>query len=86
MNNYFYDNISSQLGTEQFFTSLASSLPAVFTRETASKCMGGILSAKTLTNLDVAGNGPSVRVRIGNKVAYERDNFILWLRNKFSAR
>lgn len=57
-------------------------LPPVFDRHTASKILGGILTPKTLSNADTSGTGPSVKVKIGKKIAYERDSFIEWLKNK----
>lgn len=65
---------------ETFFTSLESTLPPVFSREEAARHLGGILTAKTLNNIDCLGNGPEVRVRIGKKIGYERTNFVNWLR------
>ena len=38
--------------TDIFFTNLKSALPPVFTREEAAKHLGGLLSAKTLNNID----------------------------------
>lgn len=66
--------------TEFFFSRLESSLPPVFTREEAARHMGGLLSAKTLNNIDYRGEGPEVRVRVGKKVGYERETFVHWLR------
>lgn len=81
-----YDSpFQSLLGTDEFFTALKSELPPVFSRETASKCMGGILTPKAMSNADASGTGPAVRVRIGKKVGYERDSFIRWLKTKFRA-
>lgn len=57
-------------------------LPPVFDRHTASKILGGILSPKTLSNSDATGTGPSIKVKIGKKIAYERDSFIEWLKTK----
>lgn len=74
--------ITSLLGTEAFFTALTQELPPVFSRETASRLMGGILTPKTLSNIDGLGNGPSVKVRLGKKIGYEKHSFIEWLRNK----
>lgn len=65
---------------ELFFSRLESSLPPVFTREEAARHMGGLLSAKTLNNIDYRGEGPEVRVRVGKKVGYERETFVQWLR------
>lgn len=62
------------------FAALEKELPAVFDRETASKIMGGVLSSKTLSNADAKGTGPSVRMKLGKKIVYERASFISWLR------
>lgn len=78
-------HIANLYGTDRFFDALEKELPPVFTRDAASKCMGGLLSAKTMSNADAMGMGPSVRVRVGKKVAYERTSFMTWLRQKLSA-
>ena len=39
----------------------------------------------TTPNADAMGTGPSVRVRIGKKVAYERTSCMHWLRQRLSA-
>lgn len=67
---------------EVFFDRLRDELPPVFTREFASQKTGNLFSSKTLSNLDSLGTGPSVKVKIGKKVGYERDSFIRWLRGK----
>lgn len=64
---------------EYLFSKLRESLPPVFSREEAAKQLGGILKAATLRNIDMRGEGPKCRVRIGKKIAYERDDFIDWL-------
>lgn len=66
--------------TDIFFTNLKSALPPVFTREEAARHLGGLLSAKTLNNIDYKGEGPEVRVRVGKKIGYERETFVQWLR------
>lgn len=63
-----------------FFSKLEASLPPVFSRELAAKHLGGILTAKTLNNIDYRGEGPETRVRIGKKVGYEKETFVRWLR------
>lgn len=77
-------HITNLYGTDRFFDALEKELPPVFTRDVASKCMGGLLAPKTMSNADAMGTGPSVRVRIGKKVAYERTSFMTWLRQKLS--
>lgn len=67
-------------GDDDFFRELSRTLPPIFTRETASRMIGGIFSPRTLSNLDAAGKGPSRKLRIGKKVAYAREDFLNWLR------
>lgn len=62
------------------FEQLEKNLPPVFSREEAARQMGGLMRAKTLSNLDAAGNGPWVKIRIRKKVCYERRSFLQWLR------
>lgn len=77
--------ISDLYGTDCFFDALEQELPPVFTREVASKCMGGLLTPKTMSNADAMGYGPPVRVKLGKKVGYERKSFMCWLRQKLKA-
>lgn len=70
-----YWNIQS----DDFFDELRKNLPSIFTRETASKMTGGIFSPRTLSNFDAAGNGPANKRRIGKKVVYGKDEFLMWL-------
>lgn len=76
------DVLALGVGSRQFFTALEKSLPPVFTRKTASEAIGGLISPKTMSNDDALGRGPSEKVRIGNKVGYEKASFLLWLKNK----
>ena len=46
------------------------------TREFASEKIGRIFSAKSMSNADALGTGPTVKVKIGKKIGYERDSFI----------
>jgi hypothetical protein len=57
-----------------------NNMPPVFSREEASKLLGGLISANSLRNLDCQHKGPDTKVRIGKKVLYERDSFINWLK------
>lgn len=65
-----------------FFKVIEEHLPPVFTRRTASLSIGGLISPKTMSNLDSLGKGPLVKVRVGGKVGYERDSFMIWLKQK----
>jgi hypothetical protein len=59
---------------------LDDELKPYFTRADISKALGGILKPRTLKNIDSQGQGPSVRMKIGNKVAYEKQSFIEWFK------
>lgn len=57
-------------------------LPPIFTRQTASKAMGGLFSPKTLSNIDAAGKGPASKQHIGKKAVYFKEDFLAWLEDK----
>lgn len=76
------DLFSKGIGNNQFFKAIERELPPVFTRQTASQAIGGLMSPKTLSNLDALGLGPTVRVNLGNRVGYERDSFLHWLKGR----
>jgi len=57
---------------------LDESLPVVFARNEIEKIMPGVISSKTLANLDSAGQGPP-RYKHNRKVIYEKKEFIAWL-------
>ncbi len=67
---------------ENIYQRLEKNLPPIFTRKTASQAIGGLISAKTLANLDSLGLGPIRKVKIGLKVGYEREDFIAWLKQR----
>lgn len=67
-------------------SSLRDSLPAIYTRDEAARRLGDLLSAKTLANMDAHGTGPTLKQRIGKKVAYERESFLTWLESRFNDR
>ena len=65
-----------------FLKNLEKELPPIFSRQIAAKKSGGLISVKTLSNLDSLHKGPSVKVRIGSKIGYERTDFLQWLRSR----
>lgn len=83
---YSYSNQSiygqSDYERGQLFKKLENSLPAVFSRQEAAKQLGYAISAKTLSNLDAKGLGPSQKLRIGGKVVYEKESFLDWLKER----
>lgn len=71
---YFFD--------ADFLDGLRTLLPPIFTRETASKMIGGIFTPRTLSNFDAAGRGPRKKIRVGKRVAYEKEDFLKWLEGR----
>jgi len=53
-------------------------------RSEVMRFSGGIISGKTLANLDSQGKGPE-RVKILNKVAYPVDSLVEWLQERCQA-
>lgn len=51
----------------------------IVARTKVRELTGGAVSEKTMANLDNAGAGPSGAFRVGGKVVYPIDSFILWL-------
>lgn len=76
------DLFGKNIGSNQFFKAIERELPPVFTRQAASQAIGGLMSPKTLSNLDALGQGPPVKVHIGSRTGYERESFILWLKER----
>jgi hypothetical protein len=60
---------------------LQSSLPPIIARDRVEHLLGGIVSAKTLANLDSLGLGPK-RLRIGRKIAYKTGDLLEWLSSR----
>jgi len=65
---------------ELSFSNLSEKFPAIITRKKIEELTGGLISAKSLANLDCEGSGITPRLRIGGKVAYPKDAAILWLK------
>ena len=63
--------------------SLSEQLPNVFGRKSVNNLLPGIISAKTLANLDSLGKGPE-RIKAGRSVLYTRETFVPWLLKHFN--
>lgn len=57
---------------------LTKALPPVFGRPAVTALFPGIITSKTLANLDSSGDGPP-RYQTGGRVFYEREEFLTWL-------
>ena len=60
---------------------LVPTLPPVIARDHVERLLGGIISSKSLANLDSLGVGPK-RMRVGRKVAYRTEDLLEWLSNR----
>jgi len=63
----------------EFAALLISSLPPVIARKEISHFLGGLLTCKTLANLDGAGLGPEVAYQVGRSVVYRTDALVGWI-------
>jgi len=62
---------------------LAAKWPSsLVAREKVGEFTGGIITPKTLANLDATGEGPKGRITVGRKVAYPVGAFISWLESR----
>jgi len=57
---------------------LSEQLPNVFGRRAVNDLLPGIISSKTLANLDSQGKGPE-KIKAGRTVIYKKDTFVPWL-------
>lgn len=52
--------------------------PPVLARDRVAEYTGGLISPKSLANLDSLGKGPSRRVKLGRRVGYPARDFAEW--------
>lgn len=64
---------------KEFAETIMEKLPPVIARNQIDKFLGGIVSPYTVKNADLAGTGPEVAWRIGNRVAYKTESLVTWL-------
>lgn len=67
------------MNKENVLQLLEESCPPLVTRKMVQELTGGLIKAKTLSNKDCLGEGPSVKVSIGKTVAYPRQALFEWL-------
>lgn len=61
---------------------IENTLPPTIARKNVSKLLGGIVSAKTLANLDSIGKGPKRKFKIGKTVCYYTTDLLEWIENR----
>jgi predicted DNA-binding transcriptional regulator AlpA len=62
-------------------SNLIPKLPPIISRDHVEELLGGVISSKTLANLDSLGEGPK-RMRVGRKVAYLTEDLLEWLASR----
>jgi len=68
---------------DDLFRKMAASWPsAIVGRTEISRFTGGVISEKSLANLDSKGLGPRGRIRIGRKIAYPVASILAWLESR----
>lgn len=70
------------ISIERIFDNLRSKAPEIITRKKLQELTGGLVSEKTLANLDSDGSGIQPRMRIGGKICYPKDAAVTWLKNR----
>ena len=74
--------MQDQLTIEKIFEAYSRTEPEILTRQKIHELTGGLISAKTLANLDCEGDGIQPRLRIGGKVAYPKEAAITFLKQR----
>ena len=74
--------MQDQFTIDQLFENLSRTAPEILTRQKLYELTGGLISVKTLANLDSDGAGISPRLRIGQKVAYPKQAAIDFLKKR----
>ena len=64
---------------KEFVDAMLDKLPPVIARHQVDRFLGGLVSPFTVKNADLAGTGPEVAWRVGNKGAYKTDSLVGWL-------
>jgi len=69
-----------EITIEKLFDNLARTAPDILTRTKIHELTGGLISAKTLANLDSEGCGIQPRLRLCGKVAYPKESVMAFLK------
>ena len=74
--------MQDHISIEEIFNNLSRKAPEIVTRKKLYELTGGLVSEKTLANLDSLGEGIQPRMRIGGKVAYPKAAAITFLKQR----
>ena len=54
----------------------------IISRREAARLSGGLISEKTLANLDCLGEGPGEKIRIGKRIGYPVESYASWFADR----
>lgn len=74
--------VPSSFEKSRLIEKLRRELPVTFTRQYVCERLGGLISRKTLSNLDAMNKGPASKMNFGRRVSYDRDDFLRWLETR----
>lgn len=74
--------MQDQITIKQIFDNLSRTAPEIITRKKLHELTGGLVSEKSLANMDCIGDGILPRLKIGGKVAYPKKEAIAWLEQR----
>lgn len=69
---------------EKILHDLEPKIPDISTRRVLSERLGGMLSHRTLANIDSLNRGISVKLRLNRKVGYPKQAVLEWLRKNLT--
>ncbi|WP_285906416.1 hypothetical protein [Pseudodesulfovibrio pelocollis] len=70
---------------DRVLAALKEKLPPLFCRRRVEELTGGLLTVCNLIKLDKEGLGPQ-SFKMGRKVGYEKESFLLWLEQRLAPR
>ena len=63
---------------KELFDVWKKELPPIIAREKIGHFLGGLIKPSSLASKESRGQGPDEAYRIGRRIAYKRDSFLLW--------
>ncbi len=57
----------------------------IISRKEAARLSGGLISEKTLANLDCLGEGPGEKIRLGKRIGYSVESYATWFADRIES-
>lgn len=71
---------------KEFLEALQSELPPFIARKDIERFLGGIVTTKTMSNMDAQGDGPEVAYAVGRNVVYRREDLLAWFGRRYAVQ